>query len=62
MLNKMFDLRHSFITKGCDGGEVEKWKKKIIVKIAVHYRRASQPLERRLTGTLVSINSPSIDF
>ena len=28
----------------------EKWWKKKIVKIAVHYHRASQLLERRLTG------------
>ena len=36
--------------KGCDREEVEeeeKWKR--TVKIAVHYRRASQLPERRLT-------------
>ena len=34
--------------KGCEGEEKKKWKR--IVKIAVHYRCASQPPERRPTG------------
>ena len=34
--------------KGCDG------EKKRIVKIAVNYRSASQPPERRPTGTLIA--------
>ena len=39
--------------KGCDGEE-EKKKTKRIVKIAVHFCHASQPPERRLTGTAIA--------
>ena len=47
-----FDPRSRSIRKGCDGeAEVEKeW----IVKIAVHYRRASQLREQRPTGTPIA--------
>ena len=43
-----FDPSTPSMRKGYDG---EKWKKKRLVEMAVHYRRASQPPEWRPTGT-----------
>ena len=49
----LFGPSTASMRKGCDGDE-EKWEKKKMVKIAVHYRCASQPTERRPTGTLTT--------